>query len=268
MEPLFHGTAGDFASPSASQYDRIWWTAQDSAVAQTYIPPAYATTALVVDAIDMKQRVVPCRPGVSVLWDLATMIQPELLNSVHAEYDIAGHAKSYTIADAHPGVGDICVAIENIFGYLPLDPEDRHRRTYRLRVERIDDLGRNLYAAANWKRPGFLWIVQAPDNLRIFDMTGESAGDLSDPHYHQVNKFTQLREAGYDGVIINDFTSSANWGTVEHVSHGFFAQAIPKLQLTRIPASNFDWGPLPSDFLGVRDSPEFKAWSASQRRAA
>jgi hypothetical protein len=268
MEPLFHGTAADFSAPTVSSYDQVWWTAPDSAIAQTYIPVARGTVVLNVFTHDMKARVIPCRPGINPLWDIATMIQSELLNSVNADYDAQGHATSYTIGDAHPRVGDICGAIENIFGYLPEDSVNSMVRKYRLHIERTDDLGRQLYAAAAWRLPGFLWIVNQPIGLKLFDMTGSSSGDLADLQYHKIGRFKTLCESGYDGIIVNDFTLSPTWGNVGHTSYGFFAHAIPKLRLSRVPARNLDWGPEPSQFIGVMQSPEYKAWLSDQRRAA
>ncbi|MBK6616172.1 hypothetical protein [Ottowia sp.] len=268
MNQLFHGTPDDYAIAAVSGYDGIWWTAPDSTVAQTYIPPAKGFTVLNITNYEMKDRVTPCRPGVSILWDVATMIQPGLLNSVHAQYDITGHATSYTINDAHPTARDICIALENVFGYLPEDPSNSHGRSYRLNIERIDELGRNLFASADWRRPGFLWIVDAPESLKLYDMTSEP-GDLANPQYHELGRFRAIREAGFSGVIINDYTQSRNWGTVGHLSYGFFPDAIPHLLMTRISAKNFDWGPTPSEFLGVTCSPEYLAWlSTQQARAA
>ena len=268
MNTLFHGTPNNYTVAGVSSYDRIWWTATHSVIAQTYIPASRGYVDLHVYPEEMSKRVIPCKPGVCPLWDIATMIQPELLNETRAQYDTRGHAVSYSISDAHPKVADICLAIENIFGYVA-DPDGRSAvRKYRLRIERIDDLGRSLYAASSWKLPGFLWIIQPPHDLKFYDMTGESSGDLTDPHYHHIHRFIALHEAGYDGVIIDDFAQSPTWGDVAHISYGFFAHAIPKLVSTRIPAKNFDWGPDSADFLGSVISPEYALWLSSQRKAA
>lgn len=268
MRRFFHGTPLDFKLPAVSFVDRVLWTAQQSAAAQTYIPAANGFC--LTQGISMyarKQPVTPHLPGRDVFWDLVLAFRPELEDSLDAVFDNYGRATNYLIANPHPVYQDVIDHIEKTLTYEPFVLNSQFV-SYRLNLEKSLPDGRHVFAPSYWRRVGYLWIVDCPDDLRLYDLTNESAGDLTDPQYRHVSKFHAIEQAGYDGVIIHDFTQTPTWGPVGHISHGFFAHAIPRLSCQRIMASNFDWGPEARDLIGITHSHEYTAWESQQQKVA
>jgi hypothetical protein len=89
---------------------------------------------------------------------------------------------------------------------------------------------------------------------------------LTNPDYHKRELFNRVKEAGYDGIIINDWAQSKNFGNVGHISIGLFPSGIKKVEKVSIPASNYDWNNYDEMLSATTD--EFKAWHKNEVRKA
>lgn len=253
VELLFHGTLGVLDGlPRPGAYDQVWWTAENSAVAQCYIPATGGTTYVSVSAYELDQGVRPS--PTSPLYALARELGPA---ATSVEVDEQGCLRSWRMPAGYLTNREVVRHIEDVLGY-------RNRgiggdRMYELRTLGWDPVKGAKVVTADYRAPGTLVIVTGGfQDMRIYDAsTGES--DLTDLQYHRTGLFRQLRDAGYDGVVIDDFCQSKTWGNVGHRSIGFFENAIGRLQLEAIPAVRFDWGPERGD-LSVTETPEFAQW--------
>lgn len=111
---------------------------------------------------------------------------------------------------------------------------------------------------ASYSTRGRLFIIDGWQNLRFHDMTVGGDGDLMDPDHNKLDDFREAEEAGFDGVIINDFAQSgAHWGNLGHRSWGVFRHALPRLVHTDIPCVRYDFPP-DTGALARRTTPEFE----------
>lgn len=107
---------------------------------------------------------------------------------------------------------------------------------------------------SNYSMPGNLYIFNGASKLNLYDMsTGE--GDLMNVQYHEIDTFKKIDDAGFDGVIIDDFAQSKTYGNVGHESVGLFERGIKKLSSLSIPAKNYDW---PEEGISKNETPEFE----------
>lgn len=252
---LYHSTCNSFAAPRPGS-DGVFWTALNPAVAQNYIPEAGSAVMCGIDQFEMDQLVRPHEPWHDAFSDIARNHLGIRFEDV--VFDHTGRATSWRVADGHPRYRDIVAYIECQLGYTSIGGAE-HDKRYRLKVKSRSS-GGNLFARADWKLTGWLWIVDGWQQLNFYDLASISHGDLLDPDYKQYSLFQQLQRKGYDGVRINDYCQSAEWGNVGHVSIGFFAHAIPKLHFETILAANFDWGPERGD-LQMQLTSEFIGWA-------
>lgn len=256
VERLFHGTLGGLdGPPRPGGYDQVWWTAETSAVAQCYIPATGGTTYVSVSAYELDQGVRPS--PTSPLYALACELGPA---ATGVEVDGQGRVRSWRMPAGYLTNREVVRHIEDVLGY-------KNRGiggdcAYELRTLGWDPVRGAKVVAAEYKAPGSLVIVTGGfEAMRLYDAsTGES--DLTDLQYHRTELFRQLKGAGYDGVVIDDFCQSKTWGNVGHRSVGFFAPAIERLVLEVVPAVRFDWGESRQD-LQVVDTPEYAAWLAA-----
>ena len=89
---------------------------------------------------------------------------------------------------------------------------------------------------------GRLLTIKPKRDLRLLDFTlgGEIEGDLMDVDYHRIPEFRKAEKAGYDGVVINDFAQSNNYGNTGHISYGLFGRVVKDLIITEQPATHDD----------------------------
>lgn len=89
---------------------------------------------------------------------------------------------------------------------------------------------------------GRLLTIKPKRDLRLLDFTlgGEIEGDLMNVDYHRIPEFRRAAKQGYDGVVINDFAQSNNYGNVGHISYGLFKHVVEDLVITEAPATHDD----------------------------
>lgn len=94
------------------------------------------------------------------------------------------------------------------------------------------------------ERPdGRMITATASEPLMIADLAAARGyeSDLTNLEYHQLDRFKKLREAGFDGVRINDFAQSEEWGNLQHLSIGLFPRGLRKVALQEEPAKYTEW---------------------------
>jgi hypothetical protein len=259
-ERLFHGTSEDLVDdlrPGA--YDGLFWTAENSAVAQSYIPSSGGSTFCSVPSFQLSQTVRPSKSD--PFYTIAKSIGPAPQDA-DVTWDRFGRATSWRVPDGAATYLDVAKHIESVLGY-----ENKGiggDKTYELQTDGWNaQTQEHRIVAANFKRPGSLVIATGFEGMRFLDIS-QGDPDLTDVQYHSHKLFAQAREQGFDGVVIDDFCQTKTWGNVGHRSVGFFDHAVARLKTTIIPVVRFEWGPTSAD-LQVVDTPEFTAWHLAQK---
>jgi len=248
---LFHGTPAALAGrPRCGAYDRVFWTAAHSAVAQCYIPAAGSSVYLSVCSHQLGEYVAP--DADATLLHLARQVGPVPFVTA---FDPRGRARSWRIPPGCVRYRDLVAYVQDVLGYAN---ECTYPGDFRCAVRtggwaRADG---PVFYPADYRMPGSLVILDGFQRMRFLDLsTGQS--DLTDLQYHRVGMFGRAEAAGFDGVVIDDFVQSGYWGAVGHRSVGFFASALARLRLDIIPCVRFDWD---ERGLGQLDTPEYGAW--------
>lgn len=255
---LFHATCESFdGPPRPGGYDGVFWTAEHSATAQTYIPASGGSTYIRLSSFELESSVRPRR--FDVLYAVAKMIGPEASD---IRYDDRGDPVSWRQPPGYARVRDVVRHIEEVLGYSNLSNAQGVFQ-YEVRTDgRVPGTEDPRVVPADYRMPGSLLIVEGFEGMRFLNMaTGES--DLTAVQYHRLKTFRRAEADGYDGIVIDDFAQSKTWGNVGHLSIGFFAHAIPRLAITTIPACRFDWGETLAE-LRVTDTPEYAAFKAAE----
>lgn len=222
---LFHGTIEPIEGAFRPGGDQLLWFADDPKIAQLYIP----------------------RAGLSVFSGPMNLVRPNRDPHVQAiqhalgidydlgaiEWDARGEPRSWPL----PEGWDRLVQPEDIFERLTdlgFEPDAGRGKwaTYRFYFDHDGSVMPPGGAAQ-----GELFITAPTRDLRIADVT-DLGGDLMNPAHLWIPLFRQLDELGYDGVLINDYAQSEEWGNFGHRSLGVFGSAIPDLEiLDRVPAN-------------------------------
>lgn len=253
---LFHGTLepidGDIRGGG---YDNIFWTAHNPAVAQNYIPITGGT--FIVPRIWNLDE--PVRPAED--YTVQGMAAKQMgLGWDRVEYDQYQRPNSWAYKDNKRITwAMIKEFLENEMGYKPND-----NGGYRIRHYEID--GVDQIVPASFKAVGQLYMLMNKGELKIYDYTGHG-GDLMDPQYNHIKIFKMLEQEGYDGVKINDYAQSENWGNVGHESIGIFPSGLRKIKYLTIPASNFDWD-VDNEKLQRTKTEEFEQYHKQQVKEA
>lgn len=265
---LFHGTCEPALSgasangpdgllrPRPGTYDQVHWTAPSSAVAQSYIPAAGGKTLLCINRFELDNSVRPSRHSVAT--EIVRMMGHEAQD---VSYDHTGLAKSYRFQKGYPTHRELVQFVEETLGYASQDDLGGDRR-YWIKTGAWDAARqRPTVLAANFKMAGTLLVLEGFEGMRFLNIsTGDP--DLQNLQYHRLKTFAAAREAGLDGVVIDDFCQTDQWGNLGHTSVGFFDSALPQLRVARQPAVRFDFGPSASD-LHVQDTPEYLEFLAN-----
>jgi len=242
---MFHGTCETIEGPlRGGGYDNILWTAECSVVAQNYIPVSGSIIHVrEITTYELKDGVFPHD------FELKLCGMMGYKATIYSEkYGRPSSWAWYKDGESiHLTKKVLKDFIENELQYKPVNG------MYKIRMN-LGEIKR-----ADYKIDGQLFImsVKPCENLKLYDYRRSSGGDLQDPEYNHLKNFKKIREMGYDGVIINDFVQSENWGNVGHTSTGLFPSGIEKVDMISIPATNFDW----NESLRVSDTPEYKEFA-------
>lgn len=245
---LFHGTAEPFTTKLHVGGDGILWTADSSAVAQSYIPEAghsmyFAVREYELDRTPMRPPDKYDRAG----WNLAKLAG---VTFPDVEYDQYDRVRSWVVKprDATPRM---IVNVLHALGYAP-----NRNGVYEVKLHGDDVM------PAAWRLVGRLFIIAPKKPLRLADITTGDPADMLDPEYLQYGKFKAFEAAGYDGVKVPDLLQSKVWGNFGHDSVALFRRALKKISVRSIPATNYD----PPDLAGWQvPTPEFMEFFLKER---
>ena len=253
---LFHGTDAEFTKPKAGGYDSVFWTADSSAVAQTYIPEGGIKVHAGISKYDSNNP-VELKIG-SPFYEFAKRLGD---TSEIIESDYSGRATRWKPSAKKVTNGDVVEYIKDVLGY---QASEEGRISFELKSSGWDDeLKSHIWMPANWSKPGFLTLVTGHENLKMY-VHSQGEGDLGDAQYNHLSLFKSLAEKGYDGIIIDDFCQTKNWGNVEHIAYGFFPSSLDKLEIQQMPATHFEWG----NDCTVKHTPEYLAYQAKKELSA
>lgn len=243
---MFHGTAEPLDGPlRPGGYDGVFWTADNPAVAQNYIPRSGGSALVQVQGYELRDRV---RPSMHSAQTRAAVIMSGTMPDV--EWGTDGRARSWTIPPGWPTNGELLEWFRETLGYEDARPDRGFWAMTRGVGETLE------FLPADHRMPGQLMICDLA-GLRLFDAASGREGDLQDPDHKDLDLFRRVEARGWDGIVINDFCQSPVHGNVGHRSWGVFASAMDRVRWAAVPAVHFDWGTEPGA-LRQRLTPEFE----------
>lgn len=252
---LFHGTGekieGDLRGGG---YDNILWTSDLSTVAQNYIPIYGMTYSINKPAkYELDECVKPVGGYISVAKELGYTCE------IYETNYIGPSCWSWFKVDT----GESCTFtkrefidyIENTLGY------ESENGIYKISISVENGVEKLL--PKDLKLKGRLYMFEIEEPLKFYNYSlGES--DLTNLQCHDLSFFKKVKDLGYDGIIIDDFAQSKNWGNVEHISYGLFPRGIEKIKKIKyIEATNFDWEDS-LDGFSVKQTPEYGKYKETE----
>lgn len=230
---LFHSTGEPFSDDDldVGGFDKILWTAMESAISQTYIPKAgssvLTTTRWLWSPSEHKRDTEFQRDHLGLEYD-----------DVKFEH---GRAQSFRVVKSpikfsysDPNFErNMNAFVNHVLMSPPFNCEPTNKNTYdgdhQWRL--YHDENGNI-APADYFMKGRLFILVPKRDLKIFDMTreGDSGGDLNDRDYYKIDLFRELESKGYDGVKIHDHAQTQEFGNFGHFSYGLFKHTIKDLE--------------------------------------
>jgi len=275
-DTLFHGTVEDFdvKDVRVGGYDSIFWTVNNSNIAQSYIPvsgiTAFTNSELLrkpdsefakqlgIEFSDVKKegnQVRSYRMKNDYFIKVSTKKHELLTNLVNLDKEYKEAEKDYDKAEKDYDkkreiLNDITNKIisaqeeyqkfnENkllneyvnkkmkSFGYEPKDINSYDSNAeYRIKIKSDHTI-----LPADFKESGRLFVIKPKRNMKIYDYAMGTDPDLTDLDYHKHDVFEKVQEFGYDGIKINDFAQTEEFGNVGHKSIGFFKDAIKDLNI-------------------------------------
>lgn len=243
---VYHGTCVKIEGElKGGKYDRILWTAFTPAVAQSYIAESGTLSLLRVPRY-LEDCVEP-----EDVWTQIANMAGYFFNI--CKQDSNGDILQWQWIDKTPTYGDLVKYLENDLGYKREGDYYEIKRTF-------TESGLMVHPA-NYKKEGELYFIDTPEDLKVFDMTNID-NDINNPQYNELASFEAIKKAGYDAVLISDFTQSKRWGNVGHTALGIFEESLEKISYFSIPAKNFDW-----DLdLTFQLTPDYICWFVEQKK--
>lgn len=246
---LFHGTGESIEGDlRGGGFDGVFWTAPEPTTAQMYIMGAGRMLMHKPDNYELENTIRPEQGFTNAL-----LAQMGKKYTVYKE-DHTGRAMEFKFEGEYeewPRKKDMVAFLETL-GYK----YDNGKTYYEIFVEGRD----HHILPASYVPQGELYILLGQDDLNIYDYT-RSSGDLMDPDYLRVSLFNKIRDAGYDGIRINDYAQSKNWGNIGHVSVGLFPSGLAKVRKEKMQAKKFDYK---DSLWGSQNTDEFSAWHRQQ----
>lgn len=247
----FHGTAepieGDLR-PGA--HDGVFWMAECPSVAQAYIPLAGLSVVLSRPlAYELDERI---RPAPHNIWGNVMRQMGHWPREV--EIDPQGRPTSWSVDAGHPTYGEAMSFVERL-GY----DFSRDSVAASCRLEE----GWTVLTPADARTPGQVFVTVL-DGLKLADLRSELNSDLTDPGHRQIGLFAAMRQAGYDGIVIDDFAQCGrDHENIGHVSIGVFAASLASLSFLSYPATHCHLGECRDVATG-----EFQAFQKARAPAA
>ena len=229
---LFHGTLEAFHGRLvASGWEGLRWTASSAAVAQSYCAVSGMSQLVTMPAHRSRERFLPSD---EVEWGILDEMGVRR-DSVDIERDERGRLLSYAVPDGHPTYSDVRRHVETVLGYR----FENDCAWVSVSGDRAKPSG--------WRKSGWLYILERPDDLRLVDLRRETDEGLTGRQWMRTDRFRELLDSGdCDGVVVSDVHHSSGFGHFEHVSYGLFDRTLERLRWHRIPCVHHD----PQDSFG------------------
>lgn len=227
---FFHGTCEAIEGPlRAGDYDNVFWMAETSSVAQSYIPASGVTAWISAPrAYERDDHLRPTR-GVSHAMNWALQRSGAKLEDMDVTWD-GQRAHSWRIPPGWPTEGDYEDYLISL-GYSAND--------YGI-YEVSETFGRNgpEIMPADWKMPGLLIIALAED-IQV-ETPDWSEGAFSYAPHNRVADFERFAQKGYEAFRMQDALQSKFHGNVGHTAIGILPAGLEKLSWIAIPATRHD----------------------------
>lgn len=256
----FHGTCEPFpaAELKPGSFDGLLWTATAPGIAQAYIPTSGVSALFSVSAFQLEDRVRPATQD--LIWSVLVPQMGFATEQAEPEFDAAGAAVSWRIADGHPRYRDVLEFVRGL-GY-GVDADE----TAWLKTTCKSD-GRDVVRPADYRMPGRVFIAYSP-SLRVYGLCDDlNAVDAGEKQHLAFGAFELAREMGFDGVGIGDLLQSERHGNVGHLATGLVRRTVDQLDWVVFDAVNHD----PEQVVGAgrydgfRSTPDFDRFFESVR---
>lgn len=221
---LFHGSLEPFETVLSPGGDGLVWFSDMASIAQLYIPKSGLRAYVATDELMRPHRdklIQSVQQRVGLYFDYASV-----------KWDATGMARSWR--DPPP----------------PFDGLDFTARR-KLIDERLTEFG---YVGEGWHKiwkfrfhngrlldpdeavVGRLFVAVTLRDMILWKKSiGE--GNLLEPQHNDLRGFAAAERAGLDGVLIDDFAQSEEWGNFGHLSVGLFEASLGELDVEVYPAS-------------------------------
>lgn len=217
---LFHGTLESFSSKLSPGGDGLIWFADTPKIAQLYIP--HSGGVLYTGPEQLKRptesaavRELQKKLGIEYNYD-----EVEWENHRLVSYPLP---RGWT---HFPSDRDVEELLKKA-GYESKGHGVYPVRMHSGRILEPDEVIQGRLYIAKIREPLILWSKA----------TGES--DLMDLQYHDIKTFNDAKKKGLDGVLIDDFAQSEEYGNFGHLSVGLFD--TDKLDVKNKPAQYREW---------------------------
>ena len=115
------------------------------------------------------------------------------------------------------------------FGYQPTNKPSDGNWEWKIKTD-----SKSPILPGDHRVSGRLLIVKPKRDMKIFDHSKDGEGDLTDLDYNKFDLFEKVHSLGYDGIKINDFAQTEQYGNYGHTSIGFFKEAVSDLAITEL----------------------------------
>lgn len=219
---LFHGSLEEFSGSLRPGGDGIVWFADSPKIAQLYIPQSGMTMHIDGDSInrpDSDPHVQEIQRMIGIDYDYSKV-----------EWEDKGkqRLKSFPLPKGWehvPSKDEVTRLLEKI-GF---EHDHGHFKIH---------FGKNKILKPKDKQQGRLFVAKTKEPLKVWKKA-KGEGDLMDLQYHDLSGFKNAQQAGVDGVLIDDFAQSENYGNFGHQSLGLYD--VKKLEVKSIPAQYHEW---------------------------
>jgi hypothetical protein len=229
---LFHGSLEPFDSSLRPGGDGVLWFSDSPAIAQLYIPCSgismFASVSSLSRPADSGHRSTQAlQKFIGIDYDYDSM-----------EFDSIGRPRSWSM----PAGFARSPTKEEVMEMLRAAGFELKGGTWDPQVEVNMTLSGGEYRVIppGECREGRLFVARPRRDMRIYVMS-RGEGDLTDVQYNEFDFFEELERRGFDGLLIDDFAQSEEWGNFGHLSVGLFASAARDLDVNERPAQYREW---------------------------
>ena len=230
---LFHSTGEPFEDDdlNVGGFDKVLWTAMESAISQTYIPKAgsstMTTTRWLWKPSQDKRTINFQRDHLGLEYD-----DVKWEHNQPTSFRVAKSPIKFNYSDPN-FERNMNTYVNHVLMSPPWNYTPKNKSDYDGNHQWTIHHDNNMeYAPSDYFMKGRLFILVPQRDLKLFDMThgGSEGADLQDRQYYEIDLFRKLEANGYDGVKINDHAQTEEFGNFGHFSYGIFRHALKDLK--------------------------------------